>query len=89
MVLPVYGSKPGMARWSSDVSGVHYSASNYFGGFIWSACAGVTVRTCLSCDCVRLAMGCSDVRYWGRVQRLTGFWSGYFLGFTLGASAGT
>ena len=89
MVLPVSGSKTGMARWSSDVSVIHHIASNSFGDFRWAACAGVTVRACLSCDRVRLAMGCSYVWYLERVRRPTGSWSGSFLGFTLGAGAGT
>ena len=88
MVLPVSGSKTGMSRWSSEVSGVHHSASNYFVNFSCAACAVVTVRDCLSCDRVRLAMGFSDVRYWERVRRPTGSWSGFFLGFTLGSGAG-
>ena len=69
MVLPVSGSKTGMARWSSDVSGVHHSASNYFRNFRWAACASITVRACFSCNCVRLAMGCSVVWYWEWVRR--------------------
>ena len=89
MVLPVSGSKTGMARWSSDVYDVHHSASNSFGNFRWSACAGVTVRACFSCDRVRLAMGFSFVWYWERLRHPTGSWSGSFLGFTLGAGAGT
>ena len=74
MVLPVSGSKTGMARWSSDVSGVHHSASNSFANLRWAACVGVTVSAVLICDHVRLAMGCSYVWYWERVQRLTGSW---------------
>ena len=89
MVLTVSGSKNGMARWSSDVSGVHHSANNYFGNLRWAACAGVTVRDCLSCGRVRLAMGCSGVWYWERVRRPTGPGSGSFLGFALGSGAGT
>ena len=88
-MLPVSGSKTGMARWSSDVSGVHHSASNYFENFRWDTCAGVTVRACLSCNRVCLAMVCYVVWYWERVRRPTGSWSGSFLGFTLGAGAGT
>ena len=89
MVLPVSGSKTSITRWSSDVSGVHHSASNSFGNFRWAACAGVTVRACVICNHVHLAMGCSCFWYWERVRRPTGSWSGYFLGFTLGAGAGT
>ena len=66
IVLLVSGSKTGISRWSSDVSGVHQSASNSFGNFSWAACAGVTVRACLSCDRVRLAMGCSAGWDWER-----------------------
>ena len=88
MVLPVSGSKTGMARWSSDVSGMHHSDSNYFGNFLWAACAGVTVRARLSCNSVRLDMGCSVVWYWERVRRPAGSWYGSFLGYTLGAGAG-
>ena len=61
MVQPVSGSKTGMARWSSDVSCAHHSASNACGDFRWVACAGVNVRACFSCDRVRLAMGWSEV----------------------------
>ena len=89
MVLPVSGSKTGMARWSSDVSGVHHSASNSFENFRWDTCAGVTVRACFGCDRVHLAMVCSVVWYWEWVRRPTGSWYGSFLGFTLGADAGT
>ena len=89
MVLPVSGSKTGMARWSSDVSGVQHIASNSFGDFCWAACARVTVRACFSCDHVRLDMGCYFVWYWERVRRYTGSWSGSFLGFNLGAGAGS
>ena len=89
MVLTVSGSKTSMARWSSDVYGVHHSASNYFGVFCCAACAGVTVRACLSFDGVCLDIGCSDVWYWERVRRPTGYWSGSLLGFTLGSGAGT
>ena len=88
-VLPVSRSKTGIARWSSDVFGVHQSASNYFGDFSWVACVGVTVRACLSFDRVRLAMGCSDGWDWERVWRTTGSLFGSLLGFTLGAGAGT
>ena len=59
-MLPVSGSKTGISICSSDVSGVHQSASNSFGGFSWAACAGVTVMAFLSCNRVRLDMGCSN-----------------------------
>ena len=89
IVLPVSGSKTGISRWSSDVYGVHHSASNSFGNFSWETCAGVTVRDFLSCDRVRLAMGFSAVWDWERVRLPTGSWFGSFLEFTLGAGAGT
>ena len=84
-MLPESGSKTGITIWYSDVSGVHQSASDYFGNFICAACAGVTVRTCLSCKSVCLDMGCSAGWDWERVRRTTGSWFGSFLGFTLGA----
>ena len=89
VVLTVSVSKNVTAIWSSDVSGVHHSASNSFGNFIWAACAGVTVRACLSCDHIRLDVGCSSGWYWERVRRPTGSWFGSFLGFTLGSGTGT
>ena len=88
-MLPVSESKTGIARWSSDVSGVNHSASYSFGDFSWAACAGVTVRAFLSCYRVRLAMSCYAVWDWDWVRRSTGSWFGYFLGFTIGLGAGT
>ena len=89
MVLPVSVYQTGMDRWYSDVSGVHHSASPSFENFCCATCASVTVKACLSCDRVRLDMGCTDVWYWERVRRSTGSLSGSFLGFTLGAGAVT
>ena len=85
---PVSGSKTGIEIWSSDVYGMHQSAINSFGNLNWAACAGVTLRAFLSCDHVRLEMGCYDGWDWERVRRLTGSWIASFLGVTLGAGAG-
>ena len=88
-MLPVSGSKTGIARCYSDVYDVHHIASNSFGNFSWADCDGVKVRACLICNCVRLAMGCSAGWDWERVWNPTGYWFGSFLGSTLGAGAGT